>query len=147
EDDQKIAFALSVRLKAHGYATWIAGEGITGLKMAVAHRPDLVLLDVSLPAGNGFCVAEQLQQMPRTRQIPIVIATASKDPELRQKAIEMGVRGLVRKPYDPDQLIEVVEHTLDGIDGITAEQRIPRPKNSAKKVLIVEDDENVAAGL
>ena len=145
EDDQKIAFALSVRLKANGYATWIAGDGITGLKMAVAHRPDLVLLDVSLPAGNGFCVAEQLHQMPKTRQIPIIIATASKDPELRQKAIELGVRGLVRKPYDSEQLIEVVQHTLDGADSSKADT--PLRNSSAKRILIVEDDEKVAAGL
>src|SRR5258706_1387894 len=112
EDDQKIALALCVRLKARGYTTWIAEDAINGLKLAVANRPDLILLDISLPAGNGLRLAEHLKTLPDTRRTPVIFATASKESDLRQKAIELGAAGLLRKPYDAETLLRVVEHAL-----------------------------------
>ena len=95
EDDEKIALALSVRLKAHGYCAWIAGDGITALNLAMRQRPDLVVLDISLPAGNGFELAERFQTLPETRETPIIFATASKDPDLRKRAVRAGAAGLL----------------------------------------------------
>src|SRR5207249_11045409 len=108
EDDQKIAFALCVRLKAHGYATWLAGDSITATHLAVRHKPDLILLDLSLPGGHGLVLAQQFRELPETRETPIIFATASKDPELRDKAIELGAVGLLRKPYEAEALLAVV---------------------------------------
>src|SRR2546425_1053833 len=79
----RLALALSVRLKAHGYATWIAGDCITAVSTAIDIQPDLILLDVSLPAGNGFTLIEQFDRFPELSETPIILATASKDPELR----------------------------------------------------------------
>src|SRR5256885_10320652 len=78
EDDQKIAFALCVRLKAHGYATWTAGDAIAALNQARRHKPDLIVLDISLPGGNGLALAEHLRSLRETRETPIIFATASK---------------------------------------------------------------------
>ena len=64
EDDPRLALALSVRLKANGYATWIAVDCITAVSTAVEIKPDLILLDVSLPAGNGFSLIEQFEWRP-----------------------------------------------------------------------------------
>jgi len=85
EDDEKIAFALCVRLKACGYATWIAGDGIAGLGLALRINPDLILLDISLPAGSGFSLIQQFNQLNETRETPIILATASKDASLRER--------------------------------------------------------------
>ena len=71
EDDQKIAFGLCVRLKAHGYATWVAEDGIRGMGLALRILPDLILLDISLPAGNGFALADQLNKFPETQLTPV----------------------------------------------------------------------------
>src|SRR3989442_6776381 len=100
EDDQKIALALCVRLKAHGYATWTAGDAIAALNKALRHKPDLILLDISLPGGNGIALAEQLRRLRETRETPIIFVTGSKDTKLRGKAIELGAAGLVRQTYD-----------------------------------------------
>src|SRR5215468_1795747 len=98
EDDEKIAFALSVRLQAHGYPTWIARDGALGLGMAVRNRPDLVLMDISLPIGNGFAIAERIRSyIPPT---PIIFLTASKSPEFRERAQKLGAAAFFEKPYE-----------------------------------------------
>src|SRR5438045_1852925 len=95
EDDQRLALALSIRLKAQGNATWIAGDAIAAIGCAIRVKPHLILLDVSLPAGSGFTLIEQLDQFEETSETPIILATASKEPELRTKALDLGAIGLL----------------------------------------------------
>ncbi len=153
EDDPRLGLALSVRLKANGYATWIAVDCVTAVSTAVAIKPDLVLLDISLPAGNGFSLIEQFDQLPELSEIPIIVATASKDPDLRTKALGLGASGLLRKPYDAEELLGVIERVLEKWAGPTAVDFIsaarPSKKNIPvrKKVLIIEDDQRVSLGL
>ncbi len=151
EDDHKLALALSVRLKAHGFSTWVAADAISGLNKAVHHKPDLILLDISLPAGNGLGLAKHLSSLPETRKTPIVFATASHDPKLREKAVEAGAIGLLRKPFEPEALLAVVELALlGGRSPIRPASSTPVQKPALlapKKILIVEDDEKVAKAL
>src|SRR5438552_5933492 len=149
EDDQKIALALCVRLKAHGYTTWTAGDAIAGINKAVRHKPDLIVLDLSLPAGNALALAEQFLCLPETRETPTIFATASKDPRLRDKAIELGAAGLLRKPYDAETLIPAVEQALlrgCGRIGSFSFQETLKP-SKPRRILIVEDDEKLAKAL
>jgi DNA-binding response OmpR family regulator len=151
EDDNNIALALSVRLKSHGYTTWSACDGLLGLKLAVRHKPDLIVLDISLPGGNGFELAERLQTLPETHDTPIIFATGSKDPDLRKKAITAGAAGLLRKPYDPEELVRMVQSVLEV--QIFHSDRDPSPSPSSaskmppKRILIIEDDSPTATAL
>jgi len=152
EDDQRIAFALCVRLKAHGYATWMAPDGLTGFNLAVRHQPDLIVLDIALPAGDGFALAERFSQLPETRQIPIIVATASKHPELRDKIIGIGACGLLRKPYEADELLAVVREVLASspkpdTDPAYAQATSIAGASRPKRILIVEDDDQIAKAL
>jgi DNA-binding response OmpR family regulator len=154
EDDERLALALSVRLKANGYATWVAADCITAVSTAVQVKPDLILLDVSLPAGNGLDLIDEFYQLPETSQTPIILATANKDPELRNKALELGASGLLRKPYDPEELLGVVEQVLTswrvsdtGTFVISNPMTDDPDAPGAKKVLIIEDDQKIAQAL
>src|SRR6266850_1536792 len=154
EDDEKTALALCLRLKAHGYATWMASDGISGLNKATRCKPDVIILDIALPAGNGLDLAEHLRRMPETRAIPVIFSTASQDPQLRKKVIERGAVGLLWKPYDPDTLVSVVKHALAGpprrLPGASAhadKAHVEGGKPGVKKILIVEDDQKVAMAL
>ena len=151
EDDQRLALALSVRLKSRGYATWTAGDAITAVAEARRVKPDLILLDISLPAGSGFSVLEKLEQFPEIRETPVIVATASKDPELRKKALDLGAAGLLRKPYDEDALLRVVEQALEWGGAVApnycAAKDLSASKARTGKVLIIEDDEKVAKAL
>lgn len=107
EDDRNIARSLEVRLKSEGYEVAIACDAITGVNFALKLRPDLVLLDISLPAGSGFNVAERLQRLLAT-MTPFIFLTASKQPGLREKAKELGAAGFLEKPYEGEELLTAI---------------------------------------
>jgi len=113
EDDKTISMALAIRLRSYGYETTVAGDSVSGLETARKIRPDLVLLDISLPAGNGFVVAERIQMLIPT-PTPMIFLTASTQPGLREKAKELGAAAFFQKPYDADDLRGAVQLALAG---------------------------------
>jgi len=156
EDDPKIVAVLEIRFQSAGYATLTASDAASGLSKAVQHRPHLIVLDISLPAGDGLQLAEKLKSLPETRQTPFLFVTANKDPDLRARAMDLGAAGLFEKPYNADELLAVAGHAL-GETGMFR-RRIARffgisgsdsghSKSSAKKILIVEDDQKIALAL
>jgi DNA-binding response OmpR family regulator len=152
EDDQKIALALQVRLKANRYAVSIASDAVQGANLGRTVKPDLVLLDISMPAGNGFELAETFHKMPETNGTPIIIITASKSPELLQKVMEMGAVGLFEKPFDTEKLLYSIEHELNRVDSSNARKSAvsapPKQDHQGpKQVLIIEDDQKIAMAL
>lgn len=112
EDDQKIALALSVRLKAHGYEVFAAFDALAGLSQSQKHLPDLVILDISMPAGNGFELAARMQSLVPTIGTPIIFITASHRPEFRSKAQELGAAAFIEKPFKDGELIAAVQQAL-----------------------------------
>ena len=110
EDDAKIAAALRIRLEAGGYEVVTAGDGFNGLKMTLTHRPQLILLDIMMPVGMGFSVAERLKDLGLG--IPIIFITASKRSGLRKTAQRLGAAGFFEKPYDADELLAAVHLIL-----------------------------------
>ena len=156
EDDPKIVAALEIRFQAAGYATLSAGDAASGLSKAVQHRPHLIVLDISLPAGDGLQLAKKLKSLPETRNTPFLFVTANKDPDLRARAMDLGAAGLFEKPYNAEELLAVAGHAL-GETGMfrrliarfspSADAPVGKSKSSAKKILIVEDDEKIALAL
>src|SRR5262249_3204765 len=112
EDDESIAAALELRFRSCGYAVLIANDAIQAVRLAMNSRVDLFVLDISLPAGNGLALAERFQAAPVTKNIPIILITASRAPELRQRAMELNVAGFFEKPYDVDELLPMIERVL-----------------------------------
>lgn len=107
EDDSKVAAALRIRLEAAGYRVVIAGDGFSGLKMTMTHKPNLILLDVMMPVGMGFSVAERLKDLG-LGDIPIIFMTASKRAGLRKTAQQLGAAGFFEKPYDAAELLSAI---------------------------------------
>ncbi|HTD86597.1 MAG TPA: response regulator [Candidatus Binatia bacterium] len=151
EDDPRTTLALAVRLKAQGYSTWTASDGIKGMQLAMRARPDLIILDIGLPGGNGFELAATLRRKPQTSRIPIIFLTGSKEPTLRQKVMDSGAAGLLEKPYEPEELLLMIQMAFDppggpGRDGLPISVSTDRLSNP-KRILIVEDDERIARAL
>ena len=113
EDDQKVALGLAIRIKAAGFETVIAHDALSGVRSAIKVKPDLVLLDISMPAGNGFIVAERIQKNIST-PIPIIFLTASKRGDFRERASELGAVAFFEKPYDAQELLAVMREALGG---------------------------------
>jgi DNA-binding response OmpR family regulator len=113
EDDENIAKALAIRIKSRGYGVTIAPDALSGVETAVKIQPDLVLLDISMPAGDGFTVAERIQNL-LPAQVPMIFLTASKKPGLREKAKELGAAAFFQKPYNSEVLIGAIETAFAG---------------------------------
>jgi len=129
EDDAKIAAALRIRLESSGYEVVTAGDGFTGLKMAVLHKPDLILLDIMMPVGMGFSVAERLKDL-RLGHIPLIFITASKRAGLRRTAQKLGAVGFFEKPYDAEELLAAIYLILGptSAPGAGHSPSVPRPR-------------------
>ncbi|MFH0953734.1 MAG: response regulator transcription factor [Verrucomicrobiota bacterium] len=112
EDDQKIACALNVRLTANGYDVITAFDAMAGVSLVLKQAPDLVILDISIPAGSGFDVADRIRSLPRMAGTPLVFITASRKPEFRARAEQLGAAGYIEKPFDDDELIAVIRRAL-----------------------------------
>lgn len=112
EDDKKIAMALSIRLKKYGYEVKAAHDAVVAVSHAREFKPDLILLDISMPGGDGFSLAERFNNLVDTAGIPIIFVTASKKYGLKEKAMAMGAAGFFEKPYDADALLGKVSSLI-----------------------------------
>ena len=112
EDDTKIAAALAIRLEAAGYAALTAPDGLAGLKLALESKPDLILMDIWMPVGIGFSVAQRLHSLG-LHGVPIIFITASKVKGLRKTAERLGAVAFFEKPYDSEQLLAAVRQGLN----------------------------------
>lgn len=114
EDDADINRALTIRLESAGYRVLSAQDGLIGLTTAVKERPDIMILDISMPAGDGFSIVERLRASSEGGEIPFIMLTASKRPEFRQLAEELGAFAYFEKPYESAALLEKVSEAVSG---------------------------------
>jgi DNA-binding response OmpR family regulator len=111
DDEQDVAKALKVRLKANGYHVVLAYDSVQAFIMASKEKPDLIILDIMIPGGGGFVVAERLKQSTATHHIPIIFLTGI--PGGEERAYQLGASGYVMKPYHPDELIQTIHRALE----------------------------------
>ncbi|NWG04418.1 MAG: response regulator [Syntrophaceae bacterium] len=111
DDEQDIAKALKVRLKANGYHVVLAYDSVEAYMIANKEKPDLIILDILLPGGGGFLVAERLKQSQVTHHIPIIFLTGI--PGCEEKAYRLGASGYVVKPYQPEELLETIHQAFE----------------------------------
>ncbi len=112
EDDKRIAKSLEIRLRSMGYETVLAYDAVMGIKSAVQNNPDLVIMDIAMPGGNGLAVAETMQELTATQSTPVIFITASKKISHREKALELGAAGFFEKPYETERLLGKVSQLV-----------------------------------
>ena len=121
EDDKKITLAIGIRLKAMGYDVASAADAVSAIAQARKSKPDVILLDINLPGGDGFLVAERLQSLLQTSATPIIFITASKQSGLKERATELGAVAFLEKPFDATELADAIEMSLYSSGPIGAE--------------------------
>ncbi|MGH8902796.1 MAG: response regulator transcription factor [Egibacteraceae bacterium] len=112
DDDHVIRGLLEVNLEMEGHEVVTAFDGQDALEKVVSATPDLILLDVMMPNVNGWQVAETLKGNPRTQHIPIVFLSARAMEADVRKGTALGVQAYVTKPFDPIDLMELVNRLL-----------------------------------
>lgn len=111
EDDKKLSLALGMRLKAYGHKLTFSPDAVSAVSQAISAQPDLIIIDINLPGGDGFKVAERLKSNVETSSTPFVFITASRQQGLRDRAVQLGASGFLEKPFDSTQLLEVIDST------------------------------------
>jgi two-component system, cell cycle response regulator DivK len=112
EDNEMNQDMLSRRLQRRGYEVLIAGDGEKGVEMARSERPDLVLMDMSLPVLDGWEASRQIKSSPETNAIPIIALTAHAMAGDREKALDAGCDDYDTKPIELPRLLEKIEVLL-----------------------------------
>ena len=109
EDEKLIIVSTQMVLEAAGFRVESAVNGEEGIQKAKSTRPDLVLLDIMMPGIDGWETLTRLKRDPETSGIPVIVFTAREHARGHQKSPEMGAADYSRKPFEPDELIELVE--------------------------------------
>jgi len=118
DDDPDLRTALRLRLRANRYDTVSAVDGYSAISQAYKEKPDLIILDLGLPAGDGFVVLDRLHKNPELADIPVIVLTA-RDPEnAERKALEMGACAFFQKPADNGALLGVIRARLAQNSGL-----------------------------
>ncbi|MFA6384773.1 MAG: response regulator [Candidatus Omnitrophota bacterium] len=112
EDEVDIAKVLLKRLNDAGFETQCALDAYLAVKFCHDFAPDLVILDLMLPAGGGLFVLENIRASAKTNSIPVLVLTGIKDEEYKQKVLDQGVSAYMEKPYEHQELIKTINKIL-----------------------------------
>lgn len=112
DDEPAIVKTLAARLMANGYTVEAAYDGVTAISLAHSFLPNLIILDVRMPAGSGDSVFEALQMASSTMLIPVVFISAHGDEELKKRMMDMGASDFIDKPFEADDLLKKITEVI-----------------------------------
>jgi two-component system KDP operon response regulator KdpE len=112
EDDPDVRRGMYLRLRANHYETILAADALSGMAEARKHKPDLIILDLGLPAGDGFLVMERLKAVPALAVIPVIVVSARDARANQGRAVDAGATAFLQKPVDNDELLAVIRQAL-----------------------------------
>ncbi len=106
DDSKTIRLIVGKAFKAYDCQMCEAGNGEEGLAVAAKERPDLIILDVTMPVMDGVTMLTKLKEDPELKAIPVIMLTAESGRENVLQIAKLGVRDYLVKPFKEDQLIE-----------------------------------------
>jgi CheY-like chemotaxis protein len=112
DDEPQVVWVLQFSLEAEGYTTYAASNGIEALNEIAQHRPAMMVLDIMMPGMDGWSVLEEMLKLPDDERPRVVIVSALSSLRDRAKAAELGADAYVPKPFNVDELLEVL-HGLE----------------------------------
>jgi len=113
EDEADVTKVLRKRLEDNGHETLAAQDAHEGAEQARRVKPDLILLDLRLPAGGGLSILRNLKMSSETRDIPVIVITGLKREEVKDFAMREGAAGYIEKPYEPQELLDTIRGILE----------------------------------
>jgi two-component system KDP operon response regulator KdpE len=116
DDDRDFLRALNIRLKANNYETAFASDGYAATKAVKDEKPDLVILDLGLPMGDGFIVMDRIKDFMLHSLTPIIVLSG-RDPMANEKrALKAGAFAYFQKPADNEALLACIRKALEQVD-------------------------------
>jgi len=109
-DDEPDYLRIAARIAAGaGCSVLTAPTGLKGLELALAEKPDMILLDVGLPDISGFEAARRLRKDPALSSVPIILFTVRSELDMVSEGLKLGAAGYVLKPFDPGELLRRIK--------------------------------------
>ena len=121
DDEPNLLRAVAACLRGEGYEVDTARSGEEALVQIAQRLPDLIVSDIRMPRMDGYALARQLRNNPRTHLIPIVFLTAKDESADRIAGIRSGVDAYLTKPFEPDELVAVISNILTRVERTHAE--------------------------
>jgi len=109
DDEDELNEIVTMRLTKAGYEVVSATDGSSGIEKVKSFGPDIVLLDINMPGMDGWEVCEKLRADPATKDVSIVVLTATRN---FQKAKDMNVQRVVLKPFNYDEILSILKNGL-----------------------------------
>jgi CheY-like chemotaxis protein len=113
EDNEDNVFMLKSRLTRAGHTVAVAGDGAQGVAMALSERPDIILMDLSLPVLDGWQATRQIKAAPDTRHIPVIALSAHAMAGDREKALSAGCDDFDTKPIELPRLLGKIKALVE----------------------------------
>ncbi len=112
EDDPDIVRGIAIRLKSRDYQLVAANDAISAISVARKEKPDLIILDIGLPGGDGFLVMKRLRALPDFVLVPIIVVSA-RDPLANEPlALAAGAFAFLQKPFESADLLSAIDDAL-----------------------------------
>jgi two-component system sensor histidine kinase/response regulator len=108
DDEPQVAWVLRFTLEHEGYRTFTASNGVEALEELEKHHPMLMLLDLMMPELDGWGVLQAMTKLPDGERPRVVIVSALTGPDDKEKATALGADAFVPKPFDVEELIDVL---------------------------------------
>jgi DNA-binding response OmpR family regulator len=122
EDDADVSLGYQILLRAHRYDTVLAADSSAAISEANKHQPDLIILDLGLPAGDGFVVLDRLRANTYLSVIPVIVVSGRDLRGNKSRALEAGAKAFLQKPWNDAELLTLIGE-LAGQPGSSVSQR------------------------
>ena len=117
EDEEGIAFLLKKRLRDAGYKdVEYAPDGIQAVRLARKLRPDLILLDILVPGGDGLSVLKKIKMSMHTEKTSVIVITGMQNAPMKEKILAEGVQAYIQKPYKSEEVLEAIKKVFGAKD-------------------------------
>ncbi len=112
EDDADVRLGYHILLKSHGFLTFFAVDSISAVSEARKSQPDLIILDLGLPGGDGFVVLDRFRANTYLAVIPVIVVSARGVHAYKQRSLDAGAAAYVQKPWDDRELLAIIAGLL-----------------------------------
>jgi DNA-binding response OmpR family regulator len=112
DDDPHLLLGLTAKLKANGYKVMCATDALSAITVARKEAPDLVILDLGLPAGDGFLVLERMRSLADLVATPVIVLSARDPADNKKRALDAGAVAFFQKPPDSHEFLTEIRQAL-----------------------------------
>jgi DNA-binding response OmpR family regulator len=112
DDDQQVLRLMAMVLKGQGHDVVTAVDGYQALQFTLEQRPNLLILDVNMPAGDGLSVQQRIQNNAVICMTPVIYVTGDRSPRVASSIKRLGGIGILHKPFSSAELLEIVKNAL-----------------------------------